>query len=51
MPHTSLKLTRYGNRRLAVPTAFGIRPDAAKRHLLLRGSLARMLELFWTSHE
>jgi hypothetical protein len=32
-PNTSLKLTRYGSRRLAAPGAGGIMPSAAKRRL------------------
>ena len=33
MPNPSLKLTRYGSRRLAAPGARGILPYAAKRRL------------------
>lgn len=33
LPNPSLKLTRYGSRRLAAPGACGILPSAAKRHL------------------
>jgi hypothetical protein len=32
-PNPSLKLTRYGSRRLAAPGAGGIMPSAAKRRL------------------
>jgi hypothetical protein len=32
-PNPSLKLTRYGRRRLAAPGAYGILPAAAKRRL------------------
>ncbi|CAD5374853.1 hypothetical protein RA210_U70169 [Rubrivivax sp. A210] len=32
-PNPSLKLSRYGSRRLAAPGAGGINPSAAKRRL------------------
>ena len=37
-PNPSLKLTRYGSRRLAAPGACGILPSAAKRRLPSRAA-------------
>ena len=37
-PNPSLKLTRYGSRRLAAPGAGGIIPSAAKRRLPTRAA-------------